>query len=321
MIIAPERGKRPDQFRSAVVRSKEPTFDPGCPFCPGNEAATPPEVLVKRLCAAGKSGWQVRVVPNKFPALTPQGSTKLHTEAGFFQKMDGFGYREIIVETPIHDRFLAAMRAEEVEAILRAYRDRYVALKEDPRVKFILIFKNHGEGAGTSLQHPHSQIVATPIVPVNLRRKYEEAVRYHDATGRCLYSDLIEAERTVGERVITETPGYIVFHPFASHVPFETWLVPKAYQSAFGQVSLEELKELSKILPRTLARLAEVLNDPDYNLVLHSAPVGDENKEYFLWHLRIVPRLTQLAGFEIGSGMLINIYKPEETARLVRGKI
>lgn len=188
-------------------------------------------------------------------------------------------------------------------------------------MKLILIFKNHGEAAGTSLAHPHSQIVATPVVPAYVRRKCEEAIRYFDATGRCLYMDILKAEGQSGQRVILETDCFLVFHPFASHVPFETWIVPKRHRPSCGQVSqvsMEELRDLAAVLKESLRRLAELLNDPDYNYVIHSAPVDGEDEEYFLWHLEIAPRLTRIAGFEIGSGMRINTARPEETARAVR---
>jgi UDPglucose--hexose-1-phosphate uridylyltransferase len=319
VIIAPERAGRPDQFRSTAIRPKQPVFDPACPFCPGNETTAPTEVLVRpSLAADSQAEWQVRVIRNKFPALTPDGIPEPRTEAGFFHRMDGFGYHEVIVETPVHNRPFPAMQQPEVEAVVRAYRDRYVALKEDARVQFILIFKNHGERAGASLTHPHSQLIATPVVPVNLRRKYEEAIHYYNRTGRCLYSDLLDAEQAAGERVIMGTPNYLVFHPFASHAPFETWILPKIFRPAFGQVTGKEMSELSEILIEVLGRFREVLNDPDYNLVIHSAPRRGEDEAFFLWHIRIVPRLTKMAGFEIGSGMRINIEKPENTARMLR---
>jgi UDPglucose--hexose-1-phosphate uridylyltransferase len=211
------------------------------------------------------------------------------------------------------------MAPTEVEEVLHAYRDRYLTLRQDRRIRLILIFKNHGAAAGTSLRHPHSQIVATPVVPAYVRRKCEEAIRYFDATGRCLYMDILKAEQQSGQRVIFETGGFLVFHPFASQVPFETWIVPKRLRPSFGQISIEELRDLAAVLRESLRRLAGLLNDPDYNFVIHSAPVDGEDEEYFLWHLQIVPRLTQIAGFEIGSGMRINTACPEETARAMIG--
>lgn len=322
VIIAPERAKRPDEFRSAEIRSREPDFDPACPFCPGSEASTPRAVRVQPdSLSAVKAEWQVRVVPNKFPALSPHDAPERTTQYGFFQSMRGFGYHEVIIETPVHNRYIPAMQRPEVEAILRAYRDRFLAIREDRGIEFILIFKNHGEGAGTSLSHPHSQLIATPVLPVNLRRKYDEAIRHYGATGRCLYCDVVEAERAAGERVIRETLNFFIFHPFASYVPFEIWILPKIFRPTFGQISPEELTELSGILIEVIGGLGRVLNDPDYNLVVHSASVRNEQDAYFLWHVRIVPRVTKFAGFEIGSGMPINIERPEVTARILRNAL
>ena len=319
VVIATERMKRPHEFRRETLRLAEPEYDRACPFCPGNETMTPPELLARRHSgAADEPGWRVRAFTNKFSALAPAGSMQRRMEGGFFRLMDGVGYHEVIVETPIHNRHLHCMDVEEVEEILHAYRDRYLALREDKRVKLILIFKNHGEAAGTSLVHPHSQIVATPVVPAQVRRKCEEAIRYYDSTGRCLYCDMLGAERTSGTRVIRESDGFLAFQPFASQVPFETWILPKRHRPCFGQISIEEVRELAQILKDILARLAALLNDPDYNYVLHSAPTDAEDEEYFLWHLQIVPRLTRIAGFEIGSGMRINTASPEETAEAMR---
>jgi UDPglucose--hexose-1-phosphate uridylyltransferase len=283
------------------------------------EARTPPELLARRdTGAANEPGWSVRVIPNKFAAVVPEGSTERLLLDNFFRQMAGVGHHEVVIETPVHNRFIRSMSLAEVKEVLYAYRDRYLSLRQDRRVKLILIFKNHGEGAGTSLTHPHSQIVATPVVPAYVRRKCEEAIRYFDATGRCLYVDILKAEGQSGQRVILESDCFLVFHPFASHVPFETWIVPKQHRPSFGQVTVEELGDLAVVLKESLGRLAGLLNDPDFNYVIHSVPVDGEDEEYFLWHLEIVPRLTRIAGFEIGSGMRINTACPEETARSMR---
>lgn len=319
IIIATERAKRPHDFRRFKRREPRPPFEEGCPFCPGREQQTPSEVLAYREAGGVDSpGWTVRVIPNKFPALVPRGSLERRVRDGLFWAMDGVGYHEVIIETPVHNRFIPLMEEWEVERVIHAYRERYLALREDRRVKLILIFKNHGEAAGTSLAHPHSQVVATPVVPASIRRRYDEAVRYYDVTGRCLYCEIVEEERKAGERVILETEDFLVFHPFASQSPFETWIAPKRHRSSFGQITLEECRGLAAVLRSTLAKLAKALNDPDYNYAIHTAPIGDEDEEYYLWHIQILPRLTTVAGFEIGSGMRINVAQPEDTARFLR---
>jgi len=182
----------------------------------------------------------------------------------------------------------------------------------------ITIFKNHGEAAGTSLIHPHSQLVATPIVSAELRHQFEVATAYHDDSGRCLYQDIIDHELRVGERIVMETEEFVVFHPFASRMPFETWIMPKKRQASFGNVPTKDLAYLAQVLRVTLLKLYLSLKDPDFNYTIHTSPVGDESKDYYLWHIRIVPRLTSIAGFEIGSGMYINTAFPEETADFIR---
>jgi UDPglucose--hexose-1-phosphate uridylyltransferase len=316
IIIAKERSKRPHDFVRQQPKPERPDFSSSCPFCPGNEAMTPPESLVYR---DGKTqNWQVRVFANQFPSLTPEGSTKRREGEGFFLDMDGIGIHEVVAETPVHNKSLALMDDSGVANVLFAYQERYNALSQKPFVKSIIIFKNHGPAAGTSLEHPHSQLVATPVVPRHTRIRYEVAVRYYDDTGRCLYSDLISHEMKIGKRVVMETERFVVFHPFGSHSPFETWIVPKMYQASFSNASKEDLLELAHVLRITLLKLYRGLNNPDFNYVIDTAPKGDENRDYYLWHLRIIPRLAEVAGFEIGTGIYINTAIPEETAQFMR---
>lgn len=220
VIIATERGKRPHDFKKDARAPVSAPRESSCPFCPGNEAMTPQEIL--RIPDRGGNGWAVRVVPNKFAALTPEGVPRRREDGSLFREMDGVGHHEVIIETPVHNRFIPLMEDSEVEQVVHAYRERYLALRQDERVKLILIFKNHGEAAGTSLEHPHSQLVATPVVPASIRHRYDVAIQYYDAIGRCLYCDIVEAERKVGDRLVLETDDFLVFHPFASKSPFET---------------------------------------------------------------------------------------------------
>ncbi|MDH7501048.1 MAG: galactose-1-phosphate uridylyltransferase [candidate division NC10 bacterium] len=321
VIIAAERSRRPHDFRKAeATASKKPSYKEDCPFCPGNEHLTPHETLAYR--GGGPSdgkGWWVRVIPNKFPALSPEGSLERKEEQGFFRSMDGVGIHEVVVEDPLHNQILPLMEDRQVEEVLLAYRERYVALREDPRIKLIILFKNYGEAAGTSLEHPHSQLVGTPIVPSNVRKKLQEAARYYDDHGSCVYCDLIEEELCRGERIVEETERFVVFQPFASRSPFESWIVPKQHQASFGLISMEDSKRFARVLKGTLGKLYSRLNDPEYNYVIHTAPTKDEQEEYYHWHLQIIPRLTTPAGFELGSGIFINVAFPEETAQFLRG--
>ncbi|HBH00907.1 MAG TPA: galactose-1-phosphate uridylyltransferase [Candidatus Rokubacteria bacterium] len=317
VIVAPTRARRPHTPPAAAPAAPPP--EAACPFCPGNEASTPPGLL--RLPGPGGGGWAVRVIPNKFGALAPGGELVRRECAPLFREMDGVGHHEVIVETPRHDGTMPRMTDAEVELVLRAYQTRYKALRGDGRVKYIIIFKNHGERAGTSLSHPHSQLVATPVPPMQMRRKYEVATAHFDDTGRCLYRDLVEAELEAKDRLVLQTDRFVVFHPYASRAPFETWIAPKRHEPSFVQVSAEDLVGLARVLRRTLATLGAVLGEHDFNYILHSAPVEDEAKHYYLWHIQILPRLQTIAGFELGSGIFITTMAPEESASLVRGAL
>lgn len=321
VIIATERARRPNDFAEDELahrpRAMLPEHLDACPFCRGNENQTPPAVLTYTDGPEG-SAWLLRVVPNKFAALTLQGSTTRSIEGGLFRRMDGVGRHEVVIETPIHNRMIALMNNHEIELTLQAYYERYHALKADPRVKLIIIFKNHGLSAGTSLEHPHSQIVATPIAPNHVRNRLEVAMRHYDDTGECMYRSMVDAELRIGDRVVEDTPFFAVFQPFASRSPFETWIVPKRTCASFANISKEELTALAPVLRRTLLRLYVGLNDPDYNLMINTTPVDDEAKPYYMWHIQIIPRLTTVAGFEMGSGIYINTALPEQTAQFLR---
>jgi UDPglucose--hexose-1-phosphate uridylyltransferase len=314
VIISKERAKRPQEFkRNNMVKRPLSSYSEDCPFCLGNENRTPEtEVLY-----GDPENWRMRVVPNKFAALSPAGDTT-REEWKIFRKTHGYGRHEIIIETPLHDKCIALMPEDQVEELIRVYRDRYLELKKDPNIKIIIIFKNHGEAAGTSLEHSHTQIVASPIVPPFIRRRFEIATQHFDNTGRCLYCDLLLNEVEEKERIVSETDYFVALHPFASHYPFETWIMPKMHSSSFGNIADMEIRGLAGILKEILLKLYVSLENPDFNLIIHTAPVDDEHKTYFLWHIQIIPRLTLAAGFELGSGIHINSAMPEETAAYLR---
>ncbi|OGP22816.1 MAG: galactose-1-phosphate uridylyltransferase [Deltaproteobacteria bacterium GWA2_57_13] len=317
IIFATERAKRPDDFIKGIPsRSAEKLPVSSCPFCPGNEAATPPAIVT---LPAGQSAlWSVRVVPNKFAALVPGRSQGYQRVEKLYLQMGGVGAHEVVIETPEHDQLLALVAEDQLFNVLKAYRERYRTLRQEPWAKLILIFKNQGESSGTSLRHPHSQIVATPVVPREVRQKYAVATAYYDDTGQCIYCDVVKEELRIKEQVLLATDRFVVFHPYASRFPFETWIAPKQHRSAFGDVPDEDLQELAQVLKTTLWKFHSGLRSPDYNYVIHSAPVDDERKSYYLWHLQLIPRLSKMAGFELGSGMAINTVLPEETAKFLR---
>jgi UDPglucose--hexose-1-phosphate uridylyltransferase len=319
VIMATERAKRPHEFAQARAEKGNEEAVKSCPFCPGSEDRTPPEVLAFRKDGTPNgAGWSVRVIPNKFAALVPGRSAQRRHDLDFFPSMDGVGVHEVIIESPAHDRPLPLLDEGQVAEVLFAYRARFQQLRQDGPVKAIVIFKNHGERAGTSLAHPHSQLVATPIVPRDIRLRHGVAREYYDDTGDCIYCVMLHKEMEASERIVEVTHHFAAFHPFASRTPFETWILPRHHNSSFGDADDDEIYDFAALLRQQLRKLYYALNDPDYNFIIHTAPLEDEDKEYYLWHLQILPRLTTIAGFELGSGIYINTVLPEETAAFIR---
>jgi UDPglucose--hexose-1-phosphate uridylyltransferase len=319
IIVATERAKRPDQFHKKSVEEELPTYDRNCPFCPGNEKHTPPEVyaLRKSSSKANRPGWRIRVVNNKYPALLPE-KKMVKITGRFFRMASGLGEHEVIIETPRHDRSLATVSLKQVEETCSVYWRRYRTLAKDKRFKLILIFRNHGASAGTSLKHPHSQLIALPLIPANIRHLLEEAMRYYDDHGSCVFCDMLSEEIDAQKRVIFENKGFVAFHPFASRSPFETWVVPKKHNACFGNIDGAEIRSMAGALRRVLKGLHEKLGDPDYNLMIRTAPIKDAQEDYYHWYVQILPRLTTPAGFELGSGVYINTSLPERTAQFLR---
>jgi UDPglucose--hexose-1-phosphate uridylyltransferase len=316
VIIATDRAKRPTDFIRHKVQIHGTSF---CPFCYGNEAKTPPEILAYRNQGSARDtpGWSLRVVPNKFPALGIEGSLNRQGE-GLYDKMNGIGAHEVIIETPEHSQTLANLPVQRVEDALWAYRDRILDLKKDRRFKYILIFKNHGEPAGASLEHTHSQLIALPVVPKRVLEEVNGAREYYNFKERCIFCDVIRQERESQNRVISENELFISLAPFAPRFPFEMWIISKAHRSAFEESQKHEFEQLAAILKDMLARLDKVLDSPAYNYIVHTSPFPDVVNDYYHWHLEIMPTLTKVAGFEWGTGFYINPTPPEESARFLR---
>lgn len=324
VIVATERATKPMDFVSTAPQAAVPEREETCPFCPGNEALSGPESFAIRPegSQAGEPGWRVRVVPNKYPALAPSPNCAIiphRAMNGPYMQMEGCGYHEVIVEHPRHDRTLATMSVGEVHTILQAYWERYHQLAPDCNNLLMTIFRNYGEKAGASLRHPHSQLITTGIVPLQVRMRLYEAQRYFDDVGTCAYCDILRYERTAQERLIQENDGFAVFAPYASAVPYEIWVMPKRHRASFGDIPKEELGGWAEALQGALARLARLLGDPDYNTVLQTAPYPLAAVPFYHWHMQIIPHLkTKRAGFEIGSGIGINIVSPEAAAKALR---
>jgi len=315
--MAPERAKRPQQGPKRRLDEKLPDWDESCPFCPGNENQTPDEVFRLPISSQG-STWEVRVIPNRFAALMLNGSAAPRAEGHLFRKVDGIGVHEVIIETPSHNTPMALRPYPQMEKVLIAYQQRYNILKKNRQLKLISIFKNHGWASGTSLVHPHSQLVATPIMTPYYHRRFNVAVGYYANFGGCLYCDLLAGELEKGERIVGQTKRFVVLHPYASRVPYETWIIPKKHSASFGLFPVAHLAELAMVLKDTLFCLYRGLDNPAFNLMIDTTTTEDEKDPYYHWHIRIIPRLTTIAGFEMGSGIYISTALPEETARLTR---
>ncbi|MBN3033914.1 MAG: galactose-1-phosphate uridylyltransferase [Candidatus Saganbacteria bacterium] len=328
VVISTERGRRPSDFGTSAVGA-EGAGVKFCPFCEGNESKTPQEIVAWRKAATlpNTAGWDVRVIPNKFPALIIEGEVN-RTGTGIYDMMSGIGAHEVIVETPRHGENIPDLPDEHVEKILWAYKQRIVDLEKDQRFRYILVFKNYGTAAGASLSHPHSQLIATPITPRYVKLELTNSRDYFQEKERCIFCDMIRQELGAGERLVYENEYFVVFAPFASRFPFELWLLPRRHEYGFQQLPDEERIQLARCLKDILLRLRQTLNDPPYNYVLHTAPnpVQRPGKpdywgtiQYdFHWHIEIIPRLTMQAGFEWGSGLYINPTAPEEAAKYLR---
>ena len=316
VIISTERGRRPSSF---TVTEKKASSGGFCPLCPGNEDKTPPEIMAYRPDGSRPNtpGWSLRVVPNKFPALRIEGDLNKKAE-GIYDKMNGIGAHEVIVESPNHNELLSTMPVQNIEDILRTYRDRMVDLARDKRLRYISIFRNQGEGAGASLDHPHSQIIALPVVPKRPLEEFAGSKNYFGYKDRCVFCDILDQELSEGERIVAENSEFLSFAPFASRFPFEIWILPKKHISSFERTPEWTYRLMAEIVSETFQKLDKALICPPYNYMLHSAPVDSQIDEFHHWHIEIIPRLTRIAGFEWGSGFYINPTPPEEAAKYLR---
>ncbi len=327
VIIAADRSRRPRDLQVTASSSGGPLY---CPFCPGHESRTPPEILALGRPAGGRRdgpGWRVRVFPNKYPALVVEGELGRHG-VGIYDAMHGIGAHEVIVDTDQHVLGLAELPAAQVELLMQAAAERMRDLHRDRRLKYVQFFKNHGAIAGSTLTHPHSQIIATPVIPRLVIAELNQARTHYQRKERCLFCDVLQEELERGERIVCETGRFVAFAPWASRFPFEIMILPRRHGSDYGTVSAEDLADLGACLGEVARRLRAVLLDAPFNLLLHTAPnaeaFGSERGLWktllwdYHWHLELLPRLTQVAGFEAGTDFYINPVAPEEAARFLR---
>lgn len=313
VIVSPGRGYRPHSAAGPSPAQGSREEQAACPFCPGNESETPPALLTLPEAGSGEP-WSVRVVPNRFPAVSPEGQGATGSEP-LFRSKPARGFHEVIVETPRHDQEAPARRPAQVRLMIEAYRQRLAALMARPEIAYVVVFKNRGLAAGTSLDHPHSQVVALSQVPGEVRRRVQTARRHYRRTGRCLVCDLVAAERKDGRRLIFEADGFLAYAPFAAAAPYETLLVPLEHGAALTAASPATERGLATSLQSLLRKLDRTLDVPPFNLILRTAPKPWLTDPALHWYAQLVPRLSRAAGFELGSGVRINMVAPEAAAR------
>jgi UDPglucose--hexose-1-phosphate uridylyltransferase len=315
VIIATERAKRPEELATHRPTVAVPRFVENCPFCPGHEDTTPPEVL--RHPRDLSEPWAVRVFPNKFAALSSE-ATPTRNLQHLRRRIDGFGFHEVVVDGPDHSGCMALMADAHVAQILTVFKERYNALCTDQRVNHVTIFKNHGADAGASLQHPHSQIIATPVIPSQVRHRLHEALRHYDDAGECMFCHMVEREVEDRTRVVIKSEMFVAMEVFASATPFATHIFPLRHMASFGEITAIEISDLALVLRTLLAKLYIGLENPDLNFTVRSGPSDYTGARHFHWYVSVIPRLTRVAGFELGSGMFINTVLPEAAAEFLR---
>jgi len=322
VIIGGERGGRPNEFVEAATRAT----DISCPFCAGHEAETPPAIA--SYSSNGKGKWLVRVVPNKYPAVTPEAPSVVGTLSVPLNSngtgtvpitsAPGFGSHEVIIESPRHVASLSDLTEAEAQAVFVAYRDRLLKLKAEGPYRYVQIFKNVGPAAGASLEHVHSQLVALPGVPEVIEQELRSTGEFFQQQKRSLLLDMLERELGAGERIVRETEHFVAFCPYASRFGYEVWIAPRRHQPRYEDVAAGELGELSGLARDIIGRIERAAGQASYNYFLHTQPFDMPAYDHYHWHIEIIPRLTKVAGFEWGTGCFINPYPPEAAAEHLR---
>src|SRR5271166_6695793 len=315
VIIATERAKRPEELAIHRVAQTVPAFVESCPFCPGNEDRTPHETL--RLPKNSHEPWAVRVIPNKFAALDSSAQPTRNLQH-LRRRVEGFGFHEIIIDSPDHSCCMARMPDAQVAKILGVYKERYNALSADQRIQHVTIFKNHGTDAGASMAHPHSQLIATPVIPSQVRHRLYEALRHYDDAGECMFCHMVEREVEDQTRIVLKSEFFVAMEVFASPTPFATHIFPLRHMASFGEITAAEISDLARVLRTLLAKIYVGLENPDLNFTVRSGPSDYVGARHFHWYVSVIPRLTRVAGFELGSGMFINTVLPEAAAEFLR---
>lgn len=313
VIIATDRADRPRIFRDSDSNALKTDY---CPFCLGNEEATPSPITTRRF-EDSEADWEVRVVPNKYPAVSTSETLVEHDDT-LHQYTSGVGAHEVIIESSEHVTDVGAFSSRQLELVFEVWRERIADLARDERLTHALLFKNHGEPAGASIEHAHSQLLALPMVPETIREELDGSKSFYDRTGECVFCRIIEETLENRDRLVYADEHVVALTPFASRFPFELWLLPREHESTFEETGSDVESALADATLNVLRRLRRAADAPPYNLVVHSTPLRAGPQPHFHWHFELIPTLSHVAGFEWGSGYHINPTSPEEAADHLR---
>ncbi len=316
VAVANDRALRPNDF--PIARRGFNTCGEAsgsCPFCEGNEALTPPEITAWRTGEqqADTPGWLIRTIPNKFSAFSLEGQLE-EKRNGIYPCYNGLGQHEVLVETPEHGVEYHSLELERIEKIISMLKERYNVLAEEPRIKYIQIYKNRGMLAGASLEHSHSQIVGLPFAPM----ENQGLPQFYKEKGRCLLCEILKQEQDKKERIIYEGESYIIICPYAPRFAYESWIVPKRHTEHFGQISPAEEKELAFLTKKFTMAMLQCLDNPSYNFVINTAPVNVSYEPGYHWYMEVTPRLLVSAAVENATGVYINPVAPELAAGMLK---
>ena len=316
VVVNTENPLLPKEF---VLKPFEWKGKEGCPFCYGNEHLTPPEIeaIGEARRVPDTPGWKVRVVPNKFAALRIEGDLDKRA-LGLYDSSNGVGAHEVIIDNPDHFKDISDLEDVAVENMIKSYRSRSLDLRKDRRFKYILIFKNVGAQAGASLEHGHSQLIALPMVPKNVKEEVKGSRHYYEFRERCIFCDMMAYELEAKERIIFETEYFLAFCPLSSRFSFEVWIIPREHLTDFGQIDDKKITTLAKVLKEVIRKLKKILGEHPYNYIIHTSPINTDSHFGYHWHIEIMPKLTRVAGFEWGSGFYIVFTPPEIAAKYLR---
>ncbi len=313
VIIEKEKNMTPEDFKRGNEIKRYPQFLETCPFCPGNESRSPAEIY--RI--GDEKGWKIRVVPNKFAKLSKEGKLESFKH-GLNTSVNGVGIHDVIIETPIHNLTTATMSAEQLKDVIQTCKDLFLETYKDKRVDYVIIFKNSGPASGTSIEHAHSQIVGFPITPFQISKRIEDYMKFFNYTGDCIFCKTMHDELTDRARIVSNTEHFVSFVPYAALSPFHIWLFPKRHSASFDDIQSDEIWDLATNLKTTMAKLYYGLDHPDFNYIIRSGKPSDKDQESMHWYIGIVPRVSMLSGFELGSSVFLNPLLPEMSAEFLR---